>query len=681
LRRSAHTVRKYYKYGYDREHLHVNITGAVNIANGIASNFSSSNYLRLPNGFNHRDFDTFKYVFKVKVTNSSDGCLLGQSIDAGWYSFFGVSNDKVFARGYSGSDSWLFALNGTTDLPSDEWRYISLEFTGTEYNLSVSTDGVTFNTEAIVTTSSKFSLYNGGTIDKIGYGYDTGSSLRFPFQGYIDVAECYIMANGEMWWRGADVAIIEATEDDYDFYRDEIEYRIEYPYKGIRTEKVVTTLTVNSSNPDLEVEIGPNINKESSTEVLTYKMGRVYYKYEYADVATPVFNSQAEATEGIDGVKIIGGANYYSMTGTSTTVLNNWNTVTFDIGEHNKNIKSLGYVGVCVDSQYPGTVLLDVQCSEDNQTWTTIRSSFGGRGNYKNYPLNIPYPNNYRYLRYTTYCDDPGFGQYGGSYGLSILYSKAYEVRSTSDDYDFYRDELTWTKPQDIAVDVTKNPYKLTITGTPETNDTLACTWVHTVDPDHYSDKALKQVVTKYYKGINETWLQPIFSSNTKYESGIYYTLRGSRESGAAYLALNGSWDGSENCWWTGSYTVTEADPAIWNIITSKPIKIITLKIKNEVSSPVNFKTATWQGSKDNENWDILANINGTNTTGYITTVNFTQEDLDYYPYHRFVVTESFGSGVSVQQFGLTGYTLGKMETTPDQAEYTKTVNVYKLYR
>jgi len=170
---------------------------------------------------------------------------------------------------------------------------------------------------------------------------------------------------------------------------------------------------------------------------------RHYYKYVYTDATSPVFASENQAVSGINNFKMTTTTSYWYITGNSTNTFTNGNTLTFDIGENNKNIKSIGYIGVVSPNNYPGTVLKNIQCSEDNQNWITISSSFGGRGDYKTNPLQITTPNNYRYIRFTTACDDGDYSR-GGAYGLQIKYDARGYQESTSSDYDFYRDKNTY---------------------------------------------------------------------------------------------------------------------------------------------------------------------------------------------------------------------------------------------
>lgn len=176
---------------------------------------------------------------------------------------------------------------------------------------------------------------------------------------------------------------------------------------------------------------------------------------------------------------------------------------------------------------------------------------------------------------------------------------------------------------------------------------------------------------TRYWKYTS--WTNPIFTSNVKAQDGVYYTLSASHytDNEPAYKAMD------------GDATTPENDPAWWQIKSSKQLKITNIKIHNEVASPVNFGTAIWQGSNDGSNWVNLANITGTNTAGYTTTVSLNPSDGYYY--HRLLITASLpssyaSSGVSIQEIELLGYIANE---TVDKYDYdfTTVENLYYAFK
>lgn len=179
---------------------------------------------------------------------------------------------------------------------------------------------------------------------------------------------------------------------------------------------------------------------------------RAYYKYVYGepvDKYTPAFASQAQATSGVDGVKMTTAQGYWQITTATTIATNNNNVITFDVGELSNGIKSFAYNAAVVGGSYPAMVMNNIQCSHDGNSWTTISSRWGGRGTTVNTPFNVPYPNNYRYLRFTTSNDDGRHGNGGvNSFRMLYNYIPRTVTAGTIDDYDYYVDDVKTYKPQ-----------------------------------------------------------------------------------------------------------------------------------------------------------------------------------------------------------------------------------------
>ena len=161
-----------------------------------------------------------------------------------------------------------------------------------------------------------------------------------------------------------------------------------------------------------------------------------YYKYVYTDSVNPQYTSVSQAEIGVDLVRMITNAGYYAVTNSSGARLSTNQIVTFDMGANCYGIKSIGYTGVVVSGKSPSLVMNNIECSTDNNTWTTIASSFGKRGDYLTSPLSIPYPNSYRYIRFKCNRDDGGFST-GDAKNLTIKYVKRTIIETDSLNYDF----------------------------------------------------------------------------------------------------------------------------------------------------------------------------------------------------------------------------------------------------
>ena len=394
-------VRKYYKYGNTPN---VTKVGNPTISNGVASGFSTSNYLTLPEKYDlligNKTWEFYgKFTTSNNVTTAQRFFCLGSM--GGVYQhgiLFGIYNGYANLSIGQGSNQSLSLNTQSGTILSNSTYTFKCNFTGTSYNIYLSNGDILPETPAATLESNK-SLVASSTYSvssKLGVRevYNDGR-VRDPWLGSIDLKKFYIKINNEDVWHGTFVE--ESTESDYDFYKDVLVYKI----------------------------VKENVRK--------------YYKYDWETAFSPIFYSQTEATEGINGVKIINNAGYYYLTQRTTHTISRGNTVTFDMGETSKGITSIGFTGIVSGGNYPSLVMSNVQCSEDNSTWITIASSYGGRGTVYTNPLTITTPNNYRYIRFTASNDDGGFSQ-GGCQSLTVGYNKRIVINGTPDDYDFYED-------------------------------------------------------------------------------------------------------------------------------------------------------------------------------------------------------------------------------------------------
>lgn len=169
---------------------------------------------------------------------------------------------------------------------------------------------------------------------------------------------------------------------------------------------------------------------------------RHYYKSQ-VNVDSPVYTSQAQATSGVNGVKLLTAQQYWYITHPTQMVghIPNNTVVTMDVGNNN-GLNTVGYHGAVQPGAAPSVIMTNVQCSADNVNWVTIASSFGDRNALPTSPLNIPKPNNYRYLRFTVKPDDTGFANCA-MYAFRINYiSVPRQEVSSTDNYDAYIDDV-----------------------------------------------------------------------------------------------------------------------------------------------------------------------------------------------------------------------------------------------
>ena len=175
----------------------VNITGTLECVNGILSGFNASARADVPTEFDPSSY-SWEMVFKVKtgsdITTNND-------IASGYDYAFVIRINSGKLRLYLSTDgtSWNLAsgIDGTYALSTNTEYYVKLEFTGTNYILSISTNGIEYTQDINVAGTGLITP----RIMTIGCRATT-SGISVPFLGSIDLNESYININGERWWNG-----------------------------------------------------------------------------------------------------------------------------------------------------------------------------------------------------------------------------------------------------------------------------------------------------------------------------------------------------------------------------------------------------------------------------------------------------------------------------------------------
>lgn len=146
-------------------------------------------------------------------------------------------------------------------------------------------------------------------------------------------------------------------------------------------------------------------------------------------------------------------------------------------------------------------------------------------------------------------------------------------------------------------------------------------------------------------------WTNPAMSSNS--QDGYVATASNSTGSNgeAIYRPFDKDTTTNDACWYTGSVSMPQ-----WIMLECpEPVRVTSCMIKNEVYTPVNLKSGYIQGSNDGSSFDTLYTIsNRANTTGLAETYTF--ENSKYYKYLRVYCTESYSSGVSIQEIEFKGF-------------------------
>ena len=208
----AAVKRSYYKYGTEPN---ASIVGSfARIDKGVASGFSSTNYLEVTNSFDVSGGKTWEMVYTVttgsnvstmqsicgheSTTTNSDPVVIG--ITSGKFSILDLNTSSS-----SGFDSVLGSYNVTANTT----YFIKMLFNGSEYILSYSLDGVDYVEDVKVTRSTPI-----WTSNLILGRQESSDSSMFPWLGTIDLSQSYIKINGQTWWSGDSYTKVGSWIDD-----------------------------------------------------------------------------------------------------------------------------------------------------------------------------------------------------------------------------------------------------------------------------------------------------------------------------------------------------------------------------------------------------------------------------------------------------------------------------------
>ena len=177
------------------------IVGTLTDNDGVLSGFSDNNYAQITMPDLNTP-STWEMVAKFKI-NAIDSSQHRQIFSSS------ASNSVVilyihktgylgYAIGNSSGSSFPLDTAGTKAVTTDTWYWGRIQFTGSSYVLSLSTDGVTYQTAYTYNSSSKLS-YNSNYNFNIGQNR-TGTERTF--NGSIDLNNCYIVTDNTLLWKG-----------------------------------------------------------------------------------------------------------------------------------------------------------------------------------------------------------------------------------------------------------------------------------------------------------------------------------------------------------------------------------------------------------------------------------------------------------------------------------------------
>lgn len=191
--------RTYYKYGTK---LNATVVGNfARINKGVASGFSKSQYLVLPNNFDVAGGRTWEMLYKF--TTGSD-VSTGQTLTGtNYYRFDPVCiflEDAKFGLDFcSGTGTNIFSKTGAYKVLPNTDYWIKVSFDGSKYALAYSLDGVDYIEDISYATTKV--VYSQPLTIGIQCASNNGS-FSSPFLGTIDLYQSYININGERWWSG-----------------------------------------------------------------------------------------------------------------------------------------------------------------------------------------------------------------------------------------------------------------------------------------------------------------------------------------------------------------------------------------------------------------------------------------------------------------------------------------------
>lgn len=172
----------------------VNIVGSLANTDGVLSGFSTSNYCLLPSAFSP---STSSWELVIKITTGIDVSTTQYILGREYYFDLYISGGLI-KTDVGNSSAWgVTAQAGITTLQANTTYYIKYVYTGSNYEIYLSTDGNTFTLEKTISYSTAQSS------NTIPIGKIIASSSLTSFYGSIDLNESYINVNNNRWWTGA----------------------------------------------------------------------------------------------------------------------------------------------------------------------------------------------------------------------------------------------------------------------------------------------------------------------------------------------------------------------------------------------------------------------------------------------------------------------------------------------
>lgn len=221
---------------------------------GLLSNITKSNYLKLPSNFNSGN-NSWEILFKVKTSSdiSSEQNWIGATAGVNWtYPLWRLENGNVSLYLSSNGSSWDICANESIfSIETNTWYWLKLTFTGSSYNASYSTNGTEYT--LAYTLNSSTPIYQ-NQLWTIGTNYwNSNNGVQYPWTGTIDLSESYIKINNKFWW----LPYREATEEiitqipgilDFSVTTDDWQQNQEYKLYQLKNQNNTDSLQLTENN-------------------------------------------------------------------------------------------------------------------------------------------------------------------------------------------------------------------------------------------------------------------------------------------------------------------------------------------------------------------------------------------------------------------------------------------------
>ncbi len=190
----------YITKGIVRHYDNFTVIGSPTISqNGILSDITTSNYLRLPNNFNSGN-NSWEMLFKIKTSSdiTTEQSWIGSSNKTNFtYPLWRLRNEYICLYLSSDGSNWDISSKAQTfQVSANTWYWVKLKFTGSSYESYYSTNGIDYILAYSVSSTSiiyQNQLWNIGCNN-----WSEGEYLQWL--GIIDLSESYIKINNEFWW-------------------------------------------------------------------------------------------------------------------------------------------------------------------------------------------------------------------------------------------------------------------------------------------------------------------------------------------------------------------------------------------------------------------------------------------------------------------------------------------------